>query len=306
MGWAERANRGAREQSRVFDREAARGLADRLRSGLNAFEIPHNPAQPIWRMVSDLQWIAGFSGEPFDPGGVREVDPERFDTVLLQSLEAREIGELLHHGVHVRNSKPHVSEWIRKRILGSENGDSQAQDKLFEMVIASRFVLWNVEGLDVSLEEPDIVIRMPSEDEVGPIALACKRPRSPHSFRDSLHDAVKQIRRKRMGGIVVVSLDAFAGKPGILTGSNAEAEERGDAFVRSAVTAVKADIEKERDRICVVGVHFSARFLHRGVGKVGHFWSTKSAPDLTVPAAERNLVAFDELLLNKPAGTPEQ
>ena len=300
MGWAARAHRQQRAQSQRFDRQAARELAGRLRSGLEVFGVPFSRAQPIGAMVSDLEWIAGFPAEPRDAGGAWEANPSRFDAAVVRSLYAHAIAEILHYGIRVQNGQRHAWRWIRKRIVGPE--DDQAQDRLFEMVVAYRIALWHHDGVgfEVALdEEPDVVVSFPSAKGSGPLGFACKRPRSLHGLGKRLHEGVGQIRREGLRGIIVVSLDAYEDKPTTIAGVDVEAELRGRAFIRSVMESAAHAIEKEHDPVCL-GIHFSARFHYRHRRGSGLLWVTEPKPALRTQEAKQGLAILDRLLLYRP------
>jgi hypothetical protein len=308
MGWAARLNRRRKRERRVFDRAASSDIAKRLRAGLDAFGVTVSAGQPIGRMIVDLEWIAAYTADPFEPGGAREAAPERFDRAYSRSLQAHQIAEILERAQRVVNITSHIRQWIPKQIDRIERADEQAQDHLFELEVATRLALWhlNGEGIEVSLEEPDISIRLPSEPAGGSQVLACKRPRSLSAIRANLQKGVTQIRDSRRvdprrTGIVMINLDAMRDWQTIVsTPDGAAAEREGLARVARIASAAARDVERERDPACL-GVHFSACFLHSVPGeRYGYFWVDHSAPDPSIGTASASLDTLHRLLFTMP------
>jgi hypothetical protein len=93
---------------------------------------------------------------------------------------------------------------------GDAPGDDRrtaARDVQFELVIAALLRLAGVRG--VHWAEPDL--RIPAGDQ--DLCLAVKRISSTRQFERRVKGAIKQIRRQKGMGLIVLGLDAFTGGP---------------------------------------------------------------------------------------------
>ena len=116
------------------------------------------PTCDLEQLIRETEWLSTLKPEEW-VGEVQPAHQERFVQALLKVEQAARLAATLELLSKVRNHDQ-LLRWLRKRLDRTTTLDATAQDYLFEMEMAVR--LTRLEGLSVSLEEPDILVTLPS------------------------------------------------------------------------------------------------------------------------------------------------
>ena len=176
----------------------------------------------------ELDWLAGFPGEFFGPGGPYELDKNRAIEAFVVVLR---LTYVLHAFQQVKSLSGFAGKAKNLRHLrptlvsphGTSKGvdrDREAWDILVEVEVAG---LLSAGGVPVDLGEPDVRVLLPGE---RPFGLACKRPQNMKGVGRAIRDGVEQLERQSGRGVVLLNCDqVLAGSRGfspVLHGGSSE------------------------------------------------------------------------------------
>jgi hypothetical protein len=203
-------------------------------------------------LIRETEWLSTLKPEVWRGEALAE-HPERLVQALLKVEQAARLAATLELLPKVRNHDQ-LLKWLRKKLDRTTALGATAQDYLFEMEMAVR--LTRAEWLSVSLEEPDIIVTLPSGNS---FALACKRPRADKSVGANIDDARDQIAR---GGhavaAIVVGMEPILHRPSdpgqcpTIHVSQTREQARAWGMARIAEAAASAAHETERAFECGV------------------------------------------------------
>jgi hypothetical protein len=161
------------------------------------------------RMIRDAEWLSTLQPDIWSsPARTAADTSQRFSWAVLRMEQLERLSTLLPSLHRVRNRRQ-LAKWLRSRVDRMDGVDDKNHDFLFEVDTAARLARSPL--LDVSFEEPDIVVRVGGDAE---LALALKRPRRLKAVRDNLRDAKHQVRddQKRApgrGAVVLISMEGI-------------------------------------------------------------------------------------------------
>ncbi len=101
------------------------------------------------------------------------------------------------------DEQAHIKEFRRGCILPFRRSPSKAKDKLWELELLT---ILRSHGINAQLDEPDIVLNLPS----GNLGIACKRVYSGKNSENSMPYGLKQIKESKIHGILAVNIDDLA------------------------------------------------------------------------------------------------
>ncbi|MGV8038568.1 MAG: hypothetical protein AB2L07_00290 [Thermoanaerobaculaceae bacterium] len=151
--------------------------------------------------------MGSFDPAAHQPEAAWEADPQRAIGAFMLVEQAHRLAQVWSWG----RSVPGVAERaavVRKQLNRLHTQDGPALDFLFELDIAARLAH---RGFSVVFREPDLVLDC---GEAGPLALACKRPRSVDGVGQALRRARRQIEGAGMFGVIVTGLEAVFHRTG--------------------------------------------------------------------------------------------
>lgn len=263
------------------------------------------PEATVEQMAEDAGWLGTGPQDIFANGGRYYEDRRRFAKAFVRMEQAGRIADLLSWAQQIDGMRSHARRWIEKRIDRIDTQDEQAQDHLFELEIAGRLAKWP--GLQIELAEPDILIRYPSDHP--PMALACKRPRTPRSARRAIEEARDQIRASTFDGAIVVGTEAIFHRNDI--GSSApcvfqvdtpaHAKVHGNEILTELAEAVRQQPRRVfHERVAGVFLCGILTYWSRRPSVYGYVWLRRPIPNLDVPYTVATLEALDHLLFQSP------
>jgi len=301
MGWAERLSRGERRGSaRPLTSSECRAIAETIRESLVTLRIPL--AGDLERFVTEAEWLGTFPAGPFEPGGAAYSDRQRGLTAFLLMEQARRVAWMLLAARGLKGKGvSQVLRWVTGRIDRIAVQDEQAQDYLFELEIAGRLRM--KDGVDVSLEEPDIVIGPVGRPPLG--SMACKRPLRRDTVGRALLKAREQITRRGLPGIIVIGMEALfhrsgddEEKPTVIYHADRarDLESEGRRVISEAVGCAAAEIGQVFRSGTVEGLLFCGLMtgLLRFPSSYHHRWVRRTMPN---PAGDGAVVTAMERLL---------
>jgi hypothetical protein len=161
------------------------------------------------------------------------------EEILATLVEVRQ----LHLIVSAAETAPDRSLW-KPRLAALLSGGprprtderhSPARDVQFESFLAA---VASLSGLDACFAEPDVLVR----SEGWALGIAAKRPRSARGFRRRVREAVRQLRRSGMPGVIAIDA-SFAVYPDVCIRTNDQ--DGATIFVKQAGDRIASQILRD-------------------------------------------------------------
>lgn len=305
MGWAARAKLREMGRFRHLTADRCNTIGRKIRNGLDALGFTPPPEATVEQMAQDSQWLGTGPQDIFADGGRYHEDRPRFAKAFVRMEQAGRIADLLTWAQQIDGVRSHVRRWIEKRIDRIDTQDEQAQDYLFELELAGRLAKWP--GLQIELAEPDILIRYTSDHP--PMALACKRPRTPRSARRAIEEARDQIRASGCHGAIVIGTEAIfhrtengSSAPCVFqVDTPAQAKAHGNELLIELAETVRQQPRRVfHKRVAGVFLCGILTYWSRRPSAYGYVWIRRAIPNLDVAYTVQTLEALDHLLFQSP------
>lgn len=178
--------------------------------------------------------------------------PSDIDWVLLTEgfKDGMELKEITSSKKIIQATRPFLTQVLSGALMPSEDANSMARDKQFELYLAA--ILERI-GFEVRLEEPDIKFLHNSQE----YSLAAKRIKSANKIRKRYREAIKQIKQFSNPGFIGISLDYLVRGEGdqiVTAGSPVALDEAGKHMMEYGIKDILAPAISSYDDEQVVGL----------------------------------------------------
>jgi len=306
VGWAQRLRKQTLARYKPIAARECADLAHKARALLDQLGLTLDARSDLEEMISDVEFLGRFSGDPLSAEGAWATDKQRTVRAFLRVEQTRRLVGTLAQVPLIKNAESHL-KWFRKRLdrlrrkTPDELREPEAEDFLFELEIAGRFAGW--ERHEVALEEPDIVLKAGDTR----LPLACKRPRSVKGLKRAIVNAARQLPHQSSGFVIIGSeyllhAQDELGRPASIVAalSEAHAVEEGGRLLQAAEESACPEIAKAFEvglgGILFVGVLI---YLTRDPMVFGYHWLTRTVVNRTIPFAPELLTMLEEVLVQK-------